>query len=67
MASLTLDEHVTTITLGGKDYAVYAVYDVSEPDKVDYYDVYHNGECLNLGDPFHEMPDAAKIQHLLLP
>lgn len=49
------------IVVHGETYTVDAVLDPS--GEIDYYDVYDSlGSCINLGQPFWEMPTAETIR-----
>jgi hypothetical protein len=61
MANSGSDTLVKTYRIGGRVIEVYGVVYPDKPDKFDFYDLYEDGECINLGDPFYHKPTRAEV------
>ena len=61
MANAGSDTLVETYRFGGREIEVYGVMEPNKSDEFDFYDIYEDGECLNLGDPFYHKPTQAEV------
>jgi hypothetical protein len=55
-------QFIKNLNVNGKKVEVVGCWDDSDPDaqsKFDFYDLYYQGECINLGEPYYEMPTKA--------
>lgn len=60
------DEIVKSYVIGGCEVEVFGCWDEKTPEgKYDYYDVYVNGECINLGNVLSEIPSKEKIREMI--
>ena len=56
------NELLATYYYNHKSYSVYGCWDKETPaNEFDFYDVYEDGECINLGEPFWEFPTRDEI------
>lgn len=57
---------VDTYNIEGKTYNVFGCWDKETPEEeYDFYDVYCDGVCINLGEPFWESPTKEDIQEFV--
>lgn len=61
------NEIVATYSFGSEQYTVYGCWDSETPENAyDFFDVYDTGGfCINLGDPFEQMPSRAEVSGLI--
>jgi len=60
------DEYVETRTVNGVEVEVYGCWDKETPDEqFEFYDLYVDGECINLGEPCYSKPTDEDIQAFL--
>jgi hypothetical protein len=68
-----MNELLATYFIGGRHYDVYGCYDNDTPEnEFDFYDVYEvsydldkPSTCVNLGDPFFDMPSRNEIKDII--
>lgn len=62
----TGSEVVAEYVIEGKTYTVYGCWDHETPDdEYEFYDVEVDGECINLGEPFYELPSEETVREYL--
>jgi hypothetical protein len=60
------DEHVGTRTVNGVTVDIYGCWDKETPEnQYDFYDLYVDGECINLGEPCYKKPTNDDIRAFL--
>ena len=64
-----MHEYLHSLAVNGVAYDVYGCWDECTPEnEYDFYDVYESSskdDCINLGDPFYELPTASSIEAYL--
>ena len=56
------NEHLATYYYNHKVYHIYGCWDKETPEnEFDFYDIYEGSECINLGEPFWELPSRAEV------
>jgi len=60
-------EIVATHSVNGQAVVVYGCWDEDTPDEqYDFYDIYNTaGDCLNIGEPFYDVPSPLMILEFL--
>lgn len=57
------NETTLTFKYKGHDVELVACWDSETPEgEVDFYDLYVDGQCYTLGDPFYEKPSVADVE-----
>ena len=60
------DEHIETFKIDGKEIEMYGCYYKDTPvGTYDYYDLFYDGGCINLGDPQYSKPDENAVREIL--
>lgn len=60
------DQFLETRVVDGINVKIYGCYDDSTPmNGYDYYDLYVDSECINLGEPLYDMPTDEVIRRFL--
>ena len=60
------NETIKTITVDGIGVDIVGCFYKDTPeDEFDFYDLYADGECINLGEPFHKLPTEDDIRPFL--
>jgi hypothetical protein len=56
------NEQVATYYYQGLSFHVYGCWDKETPEGAfDFYDIYVNNECINLGEPWYEFPTRDEV------
>lgn len=60
------NEVVKTVIVDGTEVTIYGCWDRETPEnEYDFYDLYVDGECINLGEPCYEKPTIDDIRAFL--